>query len=221
MIARKGGIAVWDIPTRLFHWLLVALFAFSWWSAENREMEWHYTSGVVVLALLVFRLIWGFVGGSTARFAAFVRSPVDVVAYLRRADTVAAPGHNPLGGYSVLALLAVLLLQVGTGLFATDIDGLDSGPLSHLVSFDAGRRAAQVHESAFDLLVWLVAAHVLAILFYAVVRRRNLVGPMITGKSVDVPETSSGLVRASSLNLALAILVAAVIAWWIAGGAGT
>ena len=124
------AVKVWDIPTRLFHWLLVALFAFSWWSAENDEMAWHYRSGIVLVSLLVFRVIWGFVGGSTARFARFVKSPGKVLAYLRQQDAAPPLGHNPVGGYSVVALLLALIVQTGTGLFATDIDGLESGPLS-------------------------------------------------------------------------------------------
>ncbi len=209
-------VKVWDVPTRLFHWLIVVLFAFSWWSAENHEMEWHYQSGILVLALLVFRLLWGFIGGSTARFVNFVRSPIGVFGYLRGKETPSAFGHNPIGGYSVVALLLFLCIQVGAGLFATDIDGLESGPLSHLVSFDTGRLAAEVHETAFNVLLLLVTVHVLAILFYAVVRKRNLLTPMFTGETDAATGSSDRLVSASWGSLGLALVASAAIAWWVA-----
>src|SRR5579863_5091977 len=124
------GGNVWDLPTRLFHWLLVGLFAFSWWSAEHDQMDRHLVSGIVLLALLVFRIIWGIIGGSTARFSQFLKSPRHVVTYLRAQspdggsqEGVAklAPGHNPLGAYSVVALLVLLLILVVAGLFAVDV----------------------------------------------------------------------------------------------------
>ena len=210
-------VRVWDLPTRLFHWLLVILFGVSWWSAENRAMEWHVLSGTVLLGLVFFRLIWGLVGGSTARFASFVRRPRRVAAYLRGSET-AALGHNPLGGYSVIAMLLLLCVQIGTGLFATDIDGLDSGPLAYLVSFDQGRSAAEVHDAAFNVLLTLVGLHVLAIAFYVVIRRRNLVRPMVTGTRRDEHCPEGALVPARPLVLVLAALAAAGLAWWTSSG---
>ena len=133
---------LWDVPVRAFHWLLIALIAFSWWSGENHEMEWHRTSGYAILALVVFRLFWGLAGGRTARFARFVRGPRAVIAYVR-GGAGAAPGHNPLGGWSVVAMLATVAAMVTAGLFAVDVDGLESGPLADYVTFDQGRMAAQ------------------------------------------------------------------------------
>ena len=174
---------VWDAPVRLFHWLLIALIAFSWWSAENHAMDWHRRSGCAILALLVFRLFWGFAGGRTARFAQFVRGPRAVIGYLREPVAApAAPGHNPLGGWSVVAMLATLATMVTAGLFSVDVDGLESGPLADYVSFDAGRLAAKAHGTVFNVLLALIALHVLAVGFYLVVRRRNLIGPMIHGR---------------------------------------
>lgn len=213
----RNAIRVWDLPTRLFHWLLVALFAFSWWSAENREMEWHLLSGTVLLGLLAFRLLWGLFGGSTARFGSFVKSPLGVARYLRgRATTL--PGHNPLGGYSVLAMLALLVVQVATGLFATDVDGLDSGPLSFLVSFEQGRSAAGWHELAFNLSLVMIAIHVAAIAYYLVARRRNLVTPMITGR--DTVDTAEALRPAGAGAFLIAAAVAAALAWGAYRGFG-
>lgn len=210
-------LPVWDLPTRLFHWLLVLLFALSWWSAENHEMEWHYRSGLTLLMLLAFRLIWGFIGGSSARFAGFVRGPGATLDYLRGARAKSV-GHNPLGGYSVIAMLLALVVQVGTGLFATDIDGLESGPLSHFVDFDQGRLAAKVHGTSFNILLVLIGLHIAAILFYLVVRRRNLVGPMVTGRDGSLGGEVRGLVPAGPVRFVAAAVVAFLFGWWISTG---
>src|SRR5579863_9303472 len=213
------GGNVWDLPTRLFHWLLVGLFAFSWWSAEHDQMDRHLVSGIILLALLVFRIIWGIIGGSTARFSQFVKSPRHVVNYLRRAEpgegaTKLAPGHNPLGAYSVVALLALLVILVAAGLFAVDVDGLESGPLSYLVSFDHGRLAARVHAISFKALEVLIALHILAVLFYGL-RGRNLLRPMVTGRDRCLPPGSEPLQQASPLRLVAAVAIAAASAWWV------
>ncbi|MDE2597431.1 MAG: cytochrome b/b6 domain-containing protein [Sphingomonadales bacterium] len=210
-------VAVWDLPTRLFHWLLAGLFAFSWFSAENGLMDWHRISGETLVGLLAFRLVWGFVGGSTARFASFVASPGKALAYLRGGGTAAA-GHNPLGAWSVIALLLLIAVQVGTGLFSVDTDGLESGPLSYLVSFEAGRKAAGVHHLAFNLTLLLVILHVAAILFYRVVKRRNLVTPMITGRDGELPPGTPGLIAAPISRFAIVAALAAILAWYVAKG---
>ncbi|NBU29800.1 MAG: Ni/Fe-hydrogenase 1 b-type cytochrome subunit [Caulobacteraceae bacterium] len=170
---------VWDLPIRLFHWLLAALIVFSWWAHED-HLDWHRLSGFAIAGLLVFRLWWGLAGSSTARFSGFLKSPAGVLAYLRGA--AAGLGHNPLGGWSVVAMLATLTLQVGLGLFAIDQDGFESGPLSRFVDFETGRLAAAGHGLVFNLLVGLIVLHLLAIGWYGV-RRKNLVGPMITGRT--------------------------------------
>lgn len=217
-MTRANRINVWDIPTRLFHWVLVGLIAFSWWSAENGRLDWHLLSGLSVLALLVFRLIWGVIGSSTARFAGFLRGPRGVAAYMRGTEPP-LPGHNPLGGWSVVAMLVALAVQVGSGLFAVDVDGIESGPLSYLVEFDQGRTAAAIHEISFNVLLGLIALHVLAILFYLVFRRRNLIGPMITG-SDRVSGMGAAPLRPGKLwALVLAIVIAAAVAWWVSNGA--
>ncbi|MCX7283557.1 MAG: cytochrome b/b6 domain-containing protein [Novosphingobium sp.] len=211
-------IAVWDVPIRIFHWLLVGLIAFSWWSAESGRLDWHLISGIGILALLVFRLMWGVVGSSTARFASFLRGPASIANYVR-GKTSPLPGHNPLGGWSVVAMLAVLALQVGTGLLAVDVDGIESGPLSYLVEFDQGRTAARIHEISFNAVLGLIALHVLTILFYLVVRRRNLIGPMITGRAHAPEPAAAPLQRGKLWAFALSVIVAFSAAWWIWNGA--
>ena len=177
-------------------------------------MDWHRVSGILVLALVVFRLLWGFIGGSTARFGTFVTSPGRLLAYLRPGSH--APrraGHNPLGGYSVVLMLVLLAIQVTTGLFAVDVDGLESGPLSFLVSFDQGRAASEVHEIAFTLLQVVVGIHILAILFYLVVRKLNLIRPMVTGSDKALETSEGALVAASPVKFIVAAAIAAVFSY--------
>ena len=212
------GIRVWDIPTRLFHWSLVALFAFSWWSAEQGEMDRHKLSGLTLLGLVAFRLLWGIIGSNTARFASFLRAPAQVIAYLK-GQTGPTAGHNPLGGYSVLALLLLLTTQITSGLFAVDTDGLESGPLSYLVDFDQGRQASHLHSLSFNLLLGLIALHIAAVLFYRVIRKRNLLTPMLTGRDAELPVQTPALKPAPLWRLALAVVLAAALALWMSKGA--
>lgn len=214
-----SGARVWDLPTRLFHWLLVALFAFSWWSAENREMQWHYMSGLTLLGLLTFRVLWGFIGASTARLGALFASPARILGYVSSREPP-GPGHNPIGGYSVIAMLLALSVQIGTGLFATDVDGLESGPLSFLVTFEQGRSAAQIHEISFNILLALIALHVLAIAFYVVVRRRNLIAPMVTGRDPNLDTEAGQMKPASSAAFVIAATLATLLAWSASKGFG-
>lgn len=183
-IEETVAVPAWDLPVRLVHWLVAALVAFSWLSAEQGWIAWHKWSGAAVLCLVIFRIYWGLVGGTTARFGHFVRGPRAVLrhagGFFSRSQDEAV-GHNPLGGWNVLAMLTMMLLQAGLGLFSTDEYGMEGGPLARLISFDAGRRVATLHEAAFNLLLTLIALHVAAVIFHLVVKRENLVGPMLSG----------------------------------------
>jgi cytochrome b len=212
---------VWDVPTRLFHWSLVALLGFSWWSAETDHMDWHRYSGITVCGLIVFRILWGFVGTSTARFAQFVKGPRAVWSYVRSNDATAQPvaGHNPLGGWSVIALLLMVSVQFISGLFAVDLDGIESGPLSDLVTFDQGRWAAKVHEISFNLLLALVVVHVAAVLFYLVAKRRNLIRAMITGvQPAEELGSSATAMLVPRWRLIVAVVMSALLAYGVAKG---
>lgn len=214
-------IRTWDLPVRLFHWLLVGLLAFSWWSGEKHEMEWHRLSGYAVLTLLVFRLFWGFAGSRTARFRQFVRGPGTVMAYARTLGSRgghASDGHNPLGGWSVIAMLAALLAMVVAGLFAVDVDGFESGPLADWVSFDQGRAAAEVHEAVFTAILALTALHVAAIVFYLAVKRRNLVRPMMTGHRACGETDMAEDVHWSPPRALIGLALAGVVAWAVSTG---
>jgi cytochrome b len=208
-------IAVWDVPTRLFHWMLAALIGFSWWSAENDHMDWHIWSGFGILTLLIFRFLWGFFGSSTARFSSFVRGPKAVSGYLR--GQWRGIGHNPLGALSVLALLAATLVQVGLGLFSSDEDGLYSGSLATWVDLDLSEEITDLHDKFFDILLILIGVHIAAILFYASFKRTNLVGPMLTGRAAVDPEATP--MRPGKWWVALICLVVALATtrWIIAG----
>lgn len=210
---------VWDLPTRLFHWSIVLLVVTSWRTAETRAMDWHYLSGIAALGLILFRLIWGFIGARTARFSDFLRSPVAVLRYLRRGSILpATPGHNPLGGYSVMAMLLALLCQIGTGLFAADIDGLDSGPLSYLISFDQARLAASLHALFFNALLALIALHILAIIWYRLRHGRRLLGPMLSGRDEQLRDSALPMTRQGPVRLICAIFFASLLAWWVGRG---
>ena len=178
-------VTVWDLPTRLFHWLLVAFVGTSFVTAEigGNAMQIHEWSGFVILSLLLFRVGWGFFGSKPSRFSDFVCGPKAVLRYARgllRKDSPLHFGHNPLGGWSILAMLLALFVQAGTGLFAND-DILTEGPLYNWVSKATSDFITDIHQWNQGVVVALVAIHLLAILFYFFVKRENLVGPMITG----------------------------------------
>jgi cytochrome b len=210
-------ITVWDLPIRLFHWLLAALIGFSWWSVENGHLDWHLWSGFGVMTLVLFRLLWGLVGSSTARFAGFVRGPREVSAYVRDMRGWSGIGHSPLGALSVIAMLALLLVQIASGLISSDDDGLAEGPLAPLVSLDVSDLAHEVHEIAFNLLLAMIALHVAAILYYRFVLGKKIIRPMLTGAG----EAAAGArpMRPARLSLALACLAIAIAVtrWVIAG----
>ena len=176
---------VWDAPVRLVHWLLAGLIAFSWWSVHNHHTDWHIWSGCAILTLLIFRLLWGVVGSSTARFASFVRGPKSIMADFRGRWT--GIGHSPLGALSVLVLFGAVAVQVGLGLISEDEDGLYTGPLYRLVNTDTSDKARDIHELWFNVILGLIVLHVGAILFYRL-RGRRLTKPMITGRAVVDPD---------------------------------
>lgn len=181
-------VRVWDLPTRLFHWGLAAAVVGLVVTAKTGAMDWHFRLGYAVMALLVFRLVWGFVGGRWSRFASFVHAPGSVLAYLRgRPHPDHLVGHNPLGAVSVFALLAVLLLQVATGLVSDDAITF-TGPLAPMVPGSCSSAATNWHKGPGQwLLIALMALHVLAVLFYVAVKRVRMVRPMLSGDRTLAP----------------------------------
>ncbi len=206
---------VWDLPTRVFHWALAACVIGLVITANvgGIWMEWHGRLGYTVLSLLLFRIVWGFIGGHWSRFGSFLYGPLSVLAYLRgQAPQEHRVGHNPLGMFSVFALIAVLLLQVSTGLFADDEIAF-TGPLVSLVSGETVSQATSYHKTIGKiLLIVLVVTHLLAIAFYKWVKKESLVKPMVVGDKelpVVVPQTRD---TASTRLLALVI-------WGLCAGA--
>ena len=214
-------VRVWDLPTRLFHWVLALTVIASVVSGQigGNAMVWHTRLGLVVLALLLFRLVWGFIGGHWSRFASFLYGPRSVMAYLRgdsgpggRYDI----GHSPVGALSVWALLALLALQVATGLVADD-EIATTGPLNRYVSSAfAGAAGAWHEEVGKTLLIVLMLVHAGAALYYLWRRRRNLIAPMIHG-DMPLPATATASKDGTGARLAaLAIVTAAsAFAWWV------
>jgi cytochrome b len=191
------------------------LIAFSWWSVHNHHTDWHIWSGCAILTLLIFRILWGFVGSSTARFSSFVRGPRTIASYLR--GTWFGIGHNPLGALSVLVLLAAVAVQVSLGLISEDEDGLYLGPLAKLVSIDTSDKARDIHERGFNVILALIVLHLLAILYYRL-RGKDLTNPMITGRAPLEPGTEP--MRPGKWWVALICLAVGIgITRWIIAGA--
>jgi cytochrome b len=207
-------VYVGDLPTRLFHWALVILIVATFVAAKigGNAMVWHGRIGLGVLGLLVFRIVWGLVGSTYARFTQFVRGPAGIRAYL--SGQWQGLGHNPLGALSVLALLGVLLLQVASGLFAND-DIAFEGYLVPLISSATSNDLTGIHRLLENALLLLIAAHVGAIVYYASVKKRNLVRPMLTGwdKGKSCQSAQGGGFRA----FVLAALIAGLVVWAASG----
>ncbi|HET7775293.1 MAG TPA: cytochrome b/b6 domain-containing protein [Azospira sp.] len=220
MTQRK--IKVWDLPTRLFHWLLAGLAGAAIVSGQvgGNAIFWHGRFGLAIVGLLTFRVVWGVAGSTYARFSQFVPGPGALTAYLK--GQWQGLGHNPLGALSVLTLLALLLLQVGSGLFAND-DIAFRGPLMDLVGRDLSDRLTGLHKGLSNLLVLLVILHVGAIAFYARVKKDNLLKPMLTGWKELPPEQAAAAPTAHAQGGGLAAVIVALalaaLAVWGASGA--
>lgn len=216
---------VWDLPTRLFHWVLALCVIASIVSAKigGNAMAWHFRLGYVVFTLLAFRLLWGLIGGHWSRFASFLYSPAAVLRYLRggsSADEHHDVGHSPLGAFSVFGLLGLLAVQVGTGLFADD-EIANTGPLIRFVSGATSSALTSWHKTWGQwLVITLIVLHVAAIVFYLLGRRRNLLRPMIVGDKPLPPgvPASEDHWRARGLALLVVTLCAVGVAWLVSLG---
>jgi cytochrome b len=205
-------IRLWDLPTRLFHWLLVLCIVASFVSGQlgGNLIEWHGRIGLFIVGLIVFRLVWGLIGSTYARFSQFAPTPAKLKAYLR--GDWRGVGHNPLGAFSVFGLLALVGIQVATGLFSND-DITFFGPLYELVSKDVSNRLTGLHKLSSNLLLVLIGLHLAAIAFYTRVKKDNLIQPMLRGwKETDDGESAKGgglLALLFALAIALAVVYAA------------
>jgi cytochrome b len=217
----NAATRVWDLPTRLFHWALVVLIALQYATAEFHvlDMRWHFWFGYATLALILFRVLWGFVGSQTSRFGDFVRGPRAVFAYIKSqlsTHSSVRVGHNPLGGWSVLIIIVSIALQIVTGLFASDEIDVD-GPLVAFVSQRTVKLMTRLHGWNQNILLVLIALHVLAAMLYLLLKREDLITPMITGRkqatAARVLQFANGWL-ALGLFLACAALVGG-FAWWL------
>jgi len=205
-------VLVWDLPTRLFHWLLVALVIISFLTGNigGNAMRYHECSGIAILVLLLFRLVWGFIGSRESRFVTFVRGPSAVARYaktLLSRDSAPFFGHNPLGGWSIIAMLFALLVQAATGLFAND-DIITEGPLFDRVSKATSDGLTRIHKLNEEVIIALVSIHLLAVVFYVFFKRENLLKPMVTG----VKEWRGTVVQPATVRSWVAALVAGLAA---------
>lgn len=212
-------VRVWDLPTRLFHWSLLLLVVVSLYTGNVGglwEMDLHMLSGYAILALVLFRLAWGIFGSRHSRFVSFLRGPKAILAYARslRGAHLPVVGHNPLGGWSVMAMLACLLLQAGTGLYAHD-DIFTEGPLAKTVSKATGDFLTGIHEINATLLYVLIAVHLAAVFGYLMVKKENLIRPMITGRKASAAGIDDEGAAWTSPWLALAVLAIAGLGVWV------
>lgn len=213
-------VFVWDVPTRLFHWLTAVLLLVAYLTWRFEWMDWHAWSGDALLTLVIFRVLWGFFGSDTARFANFIAWPRAALNHLSRAfrrEPDRQVGHNPAGGLMVLLLVALLLGETLSGLYVNN-DVVDEGPLTEFVAAPVANAITALHWMIWDALLAAVALHLLAILAYALAKGQNLLTPMITGKktmpaSVAQPRMTS-VIRAGFL-LALSALAAALLAKYL------
>lgn len=212
----KNLIKVWDLPTRLFHWVLVIAFAVSSYSAFQDKFgdfaAIHLWSGFTVLALISWRIIWGFFGSETSRFSNFIKSPKRTLEYAKTLGSKQGGndlGHNPLGGYSVLLMIILLLAQAALGLFASD-GMFFEGPLSGYASGYTSD-ITELHETLGYILFGVIGLHVLMILYYGIRKRVNLLLPMVTGKKATGAETSAPTMRSSVIALILLLAISALL----------
>lgn len=215
---KTNTVDVWDLPTRLFHWGLAISVGTSLLSEQIGNMDIHVISGHVVIALILFRIVWGFVGGRHARFADFVRGPAAVIRYARslfdgsHSTTV---GHNPLGALSVIGLLGLLAFQAGTGLFAND-DILIEGPLFELVTKETSDLLTYYHGVSSNVLYGLIVLHLAAVGFYTF-KGHKILGAMVFGDKEGVVDAEKGgkPVKGSILVAVVVVAISAAVAWFI------
>jgi cytochrome b len=204
---REGGL-VWDWPLRVFHWLLVICVAGAWAThyAGLEWFDWHRRLGYATLVLVAFRIVWGFVGTRYARFGSFVRGPRDIFEYLAnlRASATNPAGHNPLGALSVIAFLVVLVIQAATGLFAND-EIANAGPFFGWVSQETSNQLTAIHHLNSNVLLGLIALHLLAVAYYDIVRKSGLTKTILTGRK----QGAEGIPGSRG---ALALLIAGLLA---------
>ena len=210
---------VWDLPVRLFHWVLVLLLVVSFTTGKlgGNWLEWHFRSGYCILALVLFRIVWGLAGSDTARFTSFIRGPGHVFRYAR--SLLGGPpqfhaGHNPMGGLMVVLMLVLLLVQATTGLFVDD-DISTRGPLADKVSDATVSLLTRIHRININILLGCVALHISAALFYLFAKKDNLIAPMFTGTKLIPDDQPEPAMTRTSTALVIIVIAAAFVTWLV------
>ncbi|BDW89735.1 cytochrome b/b6 domain-containing protein [Thalassospira tepidiphila] len=220
--ADEKKVKLWDFPVRLFHWALVVAIVTAWWSNRQVMIDIHAIAGYSVLALVIFRIIWGFVGSSNARFADFLTGPRHVIGYLGKlpkgsTSELTYTGHNPAGGWMVLVMILLVGVQAVSGLFASEDTFLFfDGPLVAYVSSDFASTMNWIHHTNINLIYAAVGLHVFAALFYLVVKRENLIRAIVIGTRC-VPAELAGRfanIRFASPVLGIVILIVCALVVW-------
>jgi cytochrome b len=218
-LADPMAVRVWDWPVRIVHWAMVALLIVLLTTATigGDAMAWHMRAGEAMLALVLFRVIWGFVGSRYARFSSFVRGPRAVIAYAR---SIFAPphevhaGHNPLGGWMVILLLLALLFQTATGLFTND-DVLTDGPLVRTITKDLSDTISTLHRRNAWIVGALATAHIGAVLFYLIALKENLISPMLHGAKTLPAAHAAATTDRNNARAAVLFAICAGAVWWV------
>ncbi len=204
---------VWDLPTRVFHWLLVASIIGSYVTAKLGQMEWHFRLGLLMIGMLIFRVIWGVVGPRHARFVNFIKGPGSVLRYLK--GGASSVGHNPLGAGMVVLMLLLLAVQATTGLFSTD-DVAYVGYYFPAVSHNMAERLTGIHHLNFNFILAAVVLHLCAITFYTFVKKEPLVPAMFHGGKPAQHVPQHEVIPSSQLlNALIVIAVAAACVYWL------
>ncbi len=189
MTVKEKHYPIWDLPTRLFHWILVIACATAWITYELGEMEYHSWCGYTVLTLILFRIVWGFWGSVHSRFADFITHPKAAIHYMQGRLPVKA-GHSPLGGAAVAAMLMIIFMQAVTGLFNSDEIFFD-GPYFHAIDRELAGTLGALHETLFNVLLFLVVLHISAIAFYQLKLKKKLIVAMFTGYHPELSGASA------------------------------
>ena len=216
----SAKVKVWDIYIRAFHWLLLICILVSFISFRLDEMDIHFISGHCILALLIFRVIWGLIGSRTALFFSFIKGPGAILSYLKNPSSdkfKGMIGHSPIAALSVVAMLVVISVQVGTGLISDD-EILLQGPLAKYVSGDLSYQATTYHGINTNLIIGLIVLHLAAIAFYRFIKKDDIVKPMVTGQknvSEEFAQHVQPMDKTKHLRAAMAIVVAIAIAYFV------
>lgn len=211
-------IKIWDVYIRLNHWLIVLLVASAWLSSEfgDAEFKWHSINGYIIFVLVLSRIVWGIIGSTTARFSNFIASPFKAIQYLlalRNNKATNYLGHNPAGGWMVIAFLLVLLGQTITGMLSSD-DVLFEGPFSYYISSGMVETMTGIHHLLFNILMVLVGLHIAAVLYHQLIKNEKIIQAMFSGKKHSATDVKKPL-SFRPFYIALTVILLVAFSFWL------